>query len=65
MKVRVHRERCFGHNHCVRLLPSVFEIDEQGYAMVRNAGVVPPGEEADVEDVVQTCPERALEIVAE
>ena len=36
--VRVDRDVCIGNGRCVRLLPAVFELDDEGIAEVKDAG---------------------------
>lgn len=60
MKVAVDSARCAGHAQCVVACPSVFDSDEQGYAVLVNEGVVPEGDEVAAGDAIAACPERAI-----
>ena len=62
MRVHVDQEKCQGHNRCVALAPSLFEIDDYGTASAIDAGLVPPGLEADAALAVDNCPEFAISI---
>jgi ferredoxin len=62
MRVHVDQEKCQGHNRCVALAPSLFEIDDYGTASAIDAGLVPPELEADAALAVDNCPEFAISI---
>lgn len=36
MRVRVDRELCIGAASCIALLPEVFELDEEGKAVIKS-----------------------------
>jgi ferredoxin len=61
MRVQVDDERCKGHGVCCALCPSVFELSDDGYAVVK-LDVVPVELEEAVESAVDQCPERAISI---
>ena len=59
MNVIVDPERCQGHNRCHALAPTLFDIDDLGYA------TAPPGDiDPDLETAARlaatNCPEHAL-----
>lgn len=60
MKAYVDSTKCSGYGTCAETCPSVFELDEWGYAATLNDGVVP----ADADDLVRKatagCPENAI-----
>jgi ferredoxin len=60
MKVAVDGTLCAGHAQCVIACPSVFDSDDQGYAVLLNDGVVPAGDEQAASDAIAACPERAI-----
>jgi ferredoxin len=60
VKVTIDSSRCAGHAQCVIACPSVFDSDEEGYAVLRNDGVVPAGDEEAAGDAIAACPERAI-----
>jgi ferredoxin len=62
MRVHVDQEKCQGHNRCVALAPSLFEIDDYGTASAIDVGLVPPELEADAALAVDNCPEFAISI---
>jgi ferredoxin len=62
MRVHVDQERCQGHNRCVALAPSLFEIDDYGTASVVGDGTVSPEHEDDALLAVDNCPEFAISV---
>lgn len=65
MQVRIDEELCSGHGRCAALGPSVFELDELGFAANRGRGAfaVDQGCEAEARLGANACPERAIEIL--
>ncbi len=61
MKVRVDTDLCAGFGVCVGLCPEVFEIHDDGYAVVLVSEVPPEFEEA-VDMAVSRCPAHAISI---
>lgn len=59
MRVEVDADRCRGHGVCWGLCPEVFELTDDGYAVVL-VDEVPAEHEAVVLDAVRQCPERAI-----
>lgn len=62
MKVRVHSEKCQGHNRCYALAPELFDVDELGYAHELHEGAVPPDLEDKARIAAANCPEYAIEV---
>lgn len=63
VRVRIDRETCLSSQTCVRHLPEVFEIDDEGVA-----AVLPAVRDADVVDLVEAargCPVGAIEVLGE
>jgi ferredoxin len=60
MKVFLDSTKCSGYGSCADTCPSVFEVDEFGYAAVRNGGLVPEGDEARAGAAATSCPESAI-----
>lgn len=61
MKVWIDQDECTGSGLCEVLEPSVFEIGEDGLAVVRDGDVtLPPGPEGTV-TVSAECERRVLE----
>lgn len=61
MKVHVDPERCQGHLRCVFAVPEVFDEDDQGHSVVREADV-PAGREERVRRAADNCPELAIDV---
>jgi ferredoxin len=60
VKVTVDAGLCIGHGRCYDVAPDLFEDDEQGNAVVRGDGVVPPGRADAARLAARLCPERAV-----
>ncbi len=61
MKVRVDAELCAGFGVCLGLSPEVFELHDDGYAVVL-VSEVPPEQEDAVREAVSQCPASAISI---
>lgn len=61
MRVAVDRERCMGNAVCVGTAPSVFDIDDEGYAFALDRRV-DDASEAAVVQAARLCPTNAIEI---
>ena len=59
MRVSVDADRCEGHARCWGICPEVFDLDDEGHAVV-NDPEVPSEHEAKARDAVRNCPERAI-----
>ncbi len=64
MKVRYDRDACQGHNRCYLLAPEVFDVDDEGYAILLIDGEVPPELEAKARLAADNCPEYAITLEA-
>ncbi|HMN45877.1 MAG TPA: ferredoxin [Povalibacter sp.] len=61
MKVRVDPQICAGFGVCLGLSPEVFELHEDGYAIVR-VSEVPKELEDAVRTAVRQCPSGAISL---
>jgi ferredoxin len=61
MKVRVDAGVCAGFGVCLGLCPEVFELHDDGYAIVR-VDEVPQELEDAVREAVKQCPSRAISL---
>ena len=61
MKVRVDAQVCAGFGVCLGLCPEVFELHDDGYAIVL-VGEVPPELEDAVRAAVSQCPSSAISL---
>ena len=59
MKVVVDAEVCQGHARCWEICPDVFDLDDEGHALVK-VDDVPVALEGVVLEAVANCPERAI-----
>ena len=60
---KIDSEVCSGHGRCYALAPQWFSADESGYGTP--TGPVAPGTApSDLDFIVDSCPERAISIVA-
>jgi ferredoxin len=62
MKIHVDPALCQGHNRCVALAPSLFDIDDDGFASAAGDGTVPPAQADRAELAVDNCPEQAIKL---
>ena len=61
LRITIDDELCAGHGRCYSLHPELFEADDRGYPIVRQAAVSAEGE-PDTRDVVAVCPESAISL---
>ena len=61
MRVSVDAERCEGHARCWSICPEVFELDDEGHAVVTTPEV-PAELEAQAREAATNCPERAITV---
>lgn len=59
MILKVDTGKCQGHGRCYALAPELFDLDENGNALVREAKLRPEQIER-AELAVSNCPERAI-----
>jgi ferredoxin len=64
MKVHVDATKCAAYGTCVEHCPSLFELDEWGYAAVKGDGTVTAGDVDAVRIAAADCPEHAIVIEA-
>ena len=62
MKTTYNREACQGHNRCYMLAPELFDVDDEGYAIMLVDGEVPAGLEEKAQLAIDNCPEYAIEL---
>jgi len=61
MKINYDRERCQGHNRCYMLAPEIFDVDDEGYAVLKIEGELPAELYEKAQLCVDNCPEFAIE----
>jgi ferredoxin len=67
VKITFDRDACQGHNRCHQLAPELFDVDDEGYAILRTSvlgpdGTVPPELEERAVLAADNCPEYAIEV---
>lgn len=62
MKVHVNSEICAGFGICLGIAPEVFELHEDGYAIVLVSEVKPEDEDA-MRRAVSQCPAQAISLI--
>lgn len=65
MRLEVIPDKCQGHNRCHVLAPELIEIDDLGFAHVKNGGHIPPDCIEKAKLAVRNCPEFALRFVSD
>jgi ferredoxin len=64
VRVILDQAACTGHGRCYTLAPEVFDADDQGHCVVREA-VVSSELAPQARVGAANCPERAIEVVEE
>jgi ferredoxin len=60
MRIKVDRTVCDGFGKCAEHAPSVFSLDEWGYASLAGAADVPADLESPVRRAILDCPVDAI-----
>ena len=61
MHILVDRDRCESNGLCVKILPSVFEIDDSDELVLLDESP-PESFRSQVEEAVRKCPKQALSL---
>ena len=62
MRVHLDSGRCQGHNRCRALAPELFDVDDDGQAVLNVDGEVPDELNANARLAASNCPEFAITI---
>jgi ferredoxin len=62
VRIRPDKTRCIGSGNCVRLLPALFDQDDDGLVAVLDEGEFDAALQAQVAEVVESCPTSALRL---
>lgn len=62
MRAQVDATKCEGYGTCADHCPSLFQLDEWGYAAVVGDGTVAEGDEDQARAAAADCPEHAITI---
>lgn len=60
MKINFDRDACQGHNRCYMLAPELFDVDDEGYAILLVEGDIPDELADKAQLTVDNCPEFAI-----
>jgi ferredoxin len=63
MTLRLNPIACHAHGLCAELLPELVDLDEWGYPILADGGVVPPALMDQAKAAVAACPTLALRLV--
>ncbi|MDQ1696539.1 MAG: ferredoxin [Frankiaceae bacterium] len=59
MKATVLKDKCCGYGICAEICPSIFKVDDQGFAYVEDSEVSDDLVEA-AQEASESCPESAI-----
>ncbi|NKY32458.1 ferredoxin [Nocardia speluncae] len=62
MEIEINRPKCAGHAICTILAPDVFDLDDEGKAVVLPTAAQVPG--AEIRDAADACPALAIKLTA-
>jgi ferredoxin len=62
MRVSIDRGLCQGHARCAALVPELFDIDDEGYGVVRPGCEHVPAGDLQALLAVDNCPEQAIKL---
>lgn len=63
MRIEFDRSACQGHNRCYLLAPELFDVDDEGYAVLLADGVLVGDQLERAQLAVDNCPEFAITLV--
>ena len=63
MRIEFDKDLCQGHNRCYLLAPELFDVDDDGFAVLRVSGDVPAELEQKAQLCADNCPEYAISVV--
>ena len=64
MRIEMTDTWCEGHGLCAEVDTTLFPMDDEGYSAVGEGVEVPGGKETVALRGVETCPVRALRVIA-
>ena len=65
MKIVPDPDVCTGHGRCYLLVPELFADDKFGHGFLSGSGVLAEEQMKAAQKAVDSCPERAISIVAD
>jgi ferredoxin len=60
MRLRIESRLCQGHARCAALAPELFDLDENGFGIVRPGCENAPAADPQALLAVDNCPEQAI-----
>ena len=60
LHLKINPIACTGHGMCAELFPELIELDDWGYPIVRNEGIVPAQLEEHAFRAAEFCPTIAV-----
>ena len=63
MRISIDSETCQGHGRCALVAPGLFDVDDDGKAVLLAPGDIPATLEPDARQAFANCPERAITII--
>lgn len=60
MRIGIDSIKCDAYGACADICPDLIELDEWGYAGLRNSPEVPPEQERQARLAIAACPEEAI-----
>ncbi len=64
VKVQINSDICAGFGICLGIAPDIFELHDDGYAIVLTSTVKPEDEDA-VKRAMSQCPAQAISLIDE
>ena len=62
MRISLDNDACQGHNRCYAIAPELFDVDDEGYAILLVDGDVPAELEDKARLCADNCPEYAITV---
>lgn len=59
MKIHLNEALCVGHGRCEGILPTVFEVNDEGFATVHEDAIA-SADPSEIRAAVEACPSAAL-----
>lgn len=63
MRIQLDSAACQGHGRCYGLAPELFDTDDEGFAVLKEAGDLPAELEHKAQLAADNCPEYAITVV--
>ena len=60
MRLRIDSRLCQGHARCAALAPDLFDLDDNGFGVVRPGCENAPADDPQARLAIDNCPEQAI-----